>query len=221
LTERAATARPVLCLVLDRSVARGDLGDAVQAAAEAGIDWLQIRDRDLSGARLLEFARTMSQAAARGAAGREIEIIVNRRLDIALAIQAAGAHLGFDALPPREARALLPTARLGVSAHSSEEVDRAAAAGADYVHLAPIYSPLSKSSTRPALGLAAITEAARSGIPLIAQGGIEPDHCEGILRAGASGIAVTGSILQSDDPGAATAELRMALDRVGIAARVP
>ena len=77
---------------------------------------------------------------------------------------------------------------------------------------APIFAPLSKPAERPALGLDAIEAASAHGLPVIAQGGIEATHCRDLIRAGASGIAVTGSILMADDPEAATAELRAALD---------
>jgi len=204
--------RPILCLVLDRAITRGNPIDVVSAAASSGIDWLQIRNRDLLGVDLLDYALEMQAAARRGARPRGISLIVNRRLDVALSIGAEGVHLGFDALDPKSARALLPDARLGVSAHSPQDVARAAQAGADYVHLAPIHAPLSKSSERPALGLDAITRAAKHGIPVIAQGGIEAEHCSAVVRAGAAGIAVTGAILLRDDPGAATFELRTALD---------
>jgi thiamine-phosphate pyrophosphorylase len=204
--------RPILCLVLDRGVARRDPGEIVEVAAGAGIDWLQIRDRSLPGARLLEFAIEMQAAAERGAGERTIEIIVNRRIDIALSIDAEGAHLGFDAISIAEARRLLPDARLGISAHSPEEVARQAEDGADYAHLAPIYPPLSKRGTRTALGLDAISQAADQGIPIIAQGGITARNCGDIIRAGASGIAVTGAILLNAAPARATSSLRAALD---------
>ena len=213
MPNEATSKRPVLCLVLDRGVARGDLATAVERAAAAGIDWLQIRDRVLSGADLLEFSLSMRRATERGSPGRAIEIIVNRRIDIALAMGADGAHLGFDAQGPGSARGLLPGAKLGISAHTPEEVGRGAAEGASYAHLAPIYAPISKRSTRSALGLSAIAAAAGFGIPVIAQGGLEPARCEEVIRAGAAGIAVTGAILQSDDPGSATAAMRDALDR--------
>ena len=126
------------------------------------------------------------------------------------AIGAEGVHLGFDALDPATARKLLgPDALLGVSCHTPEEVHEAA--GASYAHLAPIFPPLSKTSSRPALGLGAL-RAAAGARPVLAQGGVELGNAGDCLKAGAAGIAVTGAVLMTDDPGAAAARLRAALD---------
>jgi thiamine-phosphate pyrophosphorylase len=123
---------------------------------------------------------------------------------------AAGVHLGFDALPNEEARALLgDDALLGRSLHDPESFRRT---GIDYGHLAPIEAPRSKPATRPSLGHAAITAAARHGTPVIAQGGIDARNARRAVEAGASGVAVTGAILATDDPAAATRALREALD---------
>lgn len=198
--------------MLDRAVLRGELLEALAAAVAAGVDRVQLRERALEGAALLELAdavcRTARDAAER--AGRGVEVVVNRRLDVALAAGADGAHLGFDALPLAEARALLgPRALLGVSCHSAEEVS--AAEGADYAHLAPIFAPLSKAASRPALGLEALGRAA-GGPPVLAQGGVEAANAAACLAAGAAGVAVTGAILMAADPGRAAARLRRALD---------
>ena len=174
----------------------------------AGVDRVQLRDRSLEGVAWLAWARELQQAAE-GA-----ELIVNRRIDVALAIGAAGVHLGFDALAPEDARALLPPgAPVGVSCHAAEEVERAARAGATYAHLAPIWDPLSKPAERPALGAGALREASRFGIPVLAQGGLTPERCREAIAAGGAGVAVTGDVLLADDPGDAAARLRDALDR--------
>lgn len=206
--------RPVLCLVVDRSCGTLPTIDAVEAAVAGGVDWVQIRDRDLESAPLLEFAREIEAAARRGAGDRSVRLIVNRRVDIALSLPAHGVHLGFDALSPERALALLPPgAIVGCSTHSAAEVKTAADANAHYVHLAPIFPPLSKPVSRPALGTSAVGEACAYGIAVLAQGGIEARHCAELVRAGAAGIAVTGAILQSTDPQRAAASLRGALDR--------
>lgn len=205
--------RLILCLVVDRSCGSLPTIDAVEAAVAGGVDWIQIRDRSLSSAALLEFTREIEAATRRAAGGRVIRLIVNRRIDIALALCAHGVHLGFDALAPEHARALLATdAMIGCSVHTAAEAKVAADAGVDYVHLAPIYSPLSKKTTRPALGLVPLREAAAHGVPVLAQGGIEAQHCAELALAGAAGVAVTGAILLSDDPRNAASSLRAALD---------
>lgn len=209
----AKTDRPVLCLVVDRSCSKLPFCAAVEAAVAGGVDWVQVRDRGIESAELLSIARDITAAAERGANGRRVSIIVNRRVDIALATNAAGVHLGFDAMSPSVARALLPDgALLGCSAHTANEVNDAANAGVDYAHIAPIFAPLSKSPTRSALGIDGLADAANQGLWVLAQGGIETKHCADVLAAGAKGIAVTGSILMSEDPGGAAAALREALD---------
>lgn len=205
----------MLCLVVDRHCDRHPLVGAVEAAVEAGVDWLQIRDRELEGRDLLAWADELATAGRRAARGtdRPLKVIVNRRIDVALAIGADGVHLGFDALAPEEARQLLPRgAWIGVSCHTTHEVRAAREAGASYAHLAPVWDPLSKPSERPALGVEGIREACRHGLPVLAQGGVTAERCPELRAAGAAGVAVTGCILQADDPGAATAALRAALD---------
>jgi thiamine-phosphate pyrophosphorylase len=202
----------VLCLVLDRKATRGDLLHAVSAAVSAGVDRVQLRERHLEDGALLELADAVSRSAREAAAraGRRVEVVVNRRVDVALACGADGVHLGFDALPAEQARELLgPHALLGVSCHSSAEV--AAARGVDYAQLAPIFPPLSKPSTQPALGTEAMTRSGTS-LPVLAQGGIDADNAAACIAAGAAGVAVTGSVLAAADPAAAAARLRLALD---------
>jgi thiamine-phosphate pyrophosphorylase len=136
---------------------------------------------------------------------------VNRRADVALAISADGVHLGFDAMDVAAARRVFgEEALVGVSTHSVDEVR--AAAGASYVHLAPVFAPLSKPATRAALGLAAIEAAAQASVPVIAQGGVDASNAGAVRAAGAAGVAVTGAILRADDPATATAALRRALE---------
>lgn len=184
------------------------------AAVRGGVDRVQIRDRQLEGSALLAHTDALLAAARTAAtrAGRTVETVVNRRLDVALASGADGVHLGFDALPAAEARGLLGDAALvGISAHDPAEVD-AAAAEASYAHLAPIYPPLSKTGTRAPLGLAALEACAGARLPVVAQGGIDADNAAAACRAGAAGVAVTGAILSAPDPERAAAALRSALD---------
>jgi len=205
---------PILCLVTDRRIARMPLDEAVAAVVFGGVDWVQLRERDLEGRDLYELA-TRVIAAARDAARRRggtVRVLINRRIDIALAVDADGVHLGFDALPVAQARSLLGAERLlGVSAHTPDEVRAAAAEGANYAHLAPIFAPLSKPLERTPLGLAAIA-ACGDALPLLAQGGLQAHCAAQAIRAGAAGVAVTGALLAAADPGAAAQALRATLD---------
>ena len=190
-----------------------DLTESVEAAVCAGVDWLQVRERELETSTLLELCDQLGAAAQRGAArrGGHVQLLINRRIDLALCCDADGVHLGFDAVDARTARELLgEEALIGASTHAPEEVD--AAAGLSYAHLAPIFPPISKPSGRPALGLAALREASRRGLPVLAQGGIDADNARAVMGSGAAGVAVTGAILQAEDPGRATRALREALN---------
>lgn len=191
---------------------------AIVAAVAGGADWVQLRERALAAGALLRWADEV--AAAARAAGRPVKILVNRRVDVALAAEADGVHLGFDAMAPEQARALLGADRLvGVSAHAPAELAGAAAGGADYAHLAPIFDPFSKPPERPALGLAALGAARESRLPVLAQGGIDAARAAAAVRAGAAGVAVTGAVLGAPDPRAAAAALRAALDAAAAEAR--
>ena len=207
------TREPILCLVVDRGAVRGDLTRCVAAAVGAGVDWVQIRERDLEGAALLAHAEEIERAARQAAAQRGgwVRILLNRRIDIALALGADGVQLGFDAVDPKTARALLGTdVQIGISAHQPDEI-RTAPPEVDCAQLAPISQPLSKPRAGPTLGVRAVAEATRYGIPVIAQGGITAANATAIAAAGAAGIAVTGAILAALDPAGATRALRAAL----------
>jgi thiamine-phosphate pyrophosphorylase len=194
--------------VLDLSAPTAALAQRVEAAVAAGVDWIQVRERALGGAALLAGCDAVCAAARRGRGAR---VIVNRRLDVALAAGADGVHLGWDGVAPRDARRLIGDAALvGVSAHAPEEID--ARCGADYAHLAPIFAPLSKPQERPPLGLDALARAAARGLPVLAQGGADASNARALIRAGAAGIAVTGSLSAARDVHAAARALREALD---------
>ncbi|MFP6655424.1 MAG: thiamine phosphate synthase [Myxococcota bacterium] len=212
---------PILSAVLDAAALGERPGDLARELFAAGVDWIQLRDRSLSGQALLELTRHL--VAARddrvrdlAAGATETRVIVNRRIDIALSAGANGVHLGFDALDEVPARRLLSQqACLGRSLHSVQEVEALAelrSEGPRYIHLAPIWNPLSKEASRPALGIEELAKACRFGLPVLAQGGIEGAHARQAIAAGAAGVAVTGLIAQAPDPIAAVRRLRATLD---------
>lgn len=201
---------------------RRDWPAAIRAMVAAGVDWVQVRDRSLSAAALLDWSRTVLEAARIGARERNgtVRVLLNRRADVALAAPADGLHLGFDAPPLADVRRLFAAADgprfVGLATHSAAEAAAAARAGADYAQLAPIFAPLSKPAERPSLGLTALTEAAsasrREGFRLLAQGGIEAGNAAAAIQAGADGVAVTGALLGATHPGTAASRLRATLD---------
>lgn len=207
-----AGGRPVLCLVTDRRAARGPLEEIVGAAVEAGVDRVQIREREMETAALLEHVESLACAARRACA--QVELTVNRRTDVALAADLTGVHLGFDAVRPEAARQLMgPGALVGASLHDPAELNPLTCALLSYAHLAPIFPPISKATTRTLLGLAGLRSACRAGLPILAQGGVDPLRAAACVEAGAAGVAVSGSILSASDPGRAAAALREALDQ--------
>ncbi len=226
----ADTTRPVLCAVIDARELGSRPGDFARQLFESGVDWIQLRDRSLSSDSLFRIARLLVDARKDGAGGDRGEVqtdsqavvrsarrvIVNRRVDIALSVGANGVHLGFDAIDEGRARELLPEdACIGRSLHALDEIESASpSAGGlrSYAHLAPIWNPISKEASRPALGLELLSKAVDRGLPILAQGGINPERAAEVARTGAAGIAVTGAITAAGNPMAAARQLREALD---------
>jgi len=208
-----AWTQPILALVVGTQSAPGSLEDVVAAAFRNGADWLQLRDRQVEARAFLDWALPLARAARQAAGPRPTAILVNRRSDVARAIGADGVHLGFDALSSKEARAFLgDRALVGVSTHYKDEIDPALLPGADYVHFAPVFAPLSKPAEREPAGLEGLAAACSRGLPVLAQGGIAATNAASAIGCGAHGVAVTGAITEAKDPGAATAQLRAALD---------
>ena len=201
-----APAVPRLVLVTDRHATGGrDLVDVVRAALDAGLPAVQLRDKDLDGGPLFALAeRLRAETAARNAL-----LLVNGRVDVAVAAGADGVQLGTGAVSVADARRLLPTdALVGVSTHTAAEV--AAASGADFAIFGPVYATPGKSAVGPAVLAAAI----RAGsLPVVAIGGIGTAEVPAVRAAGATGVAVIRAILAASDPGAATRGLLAALAR--------
>ena len=196
-----------LCYITDRQALEPSaLPTRIAEAARTGVDLIQIREKDLATRELIELTR-QAMESARGTAAR---IVVNDRLDIALATGAAGVHLGRESLPASEVRRLAPAKFLvGVSCHSLEEVREAESAGADYVLLGPIFATPSKLRYGPPLGVEKLREAARQvRIPILALGGITVESARDCRAAGAAGIAAIRLFQESELIGDLVAALR-------------
>jgi thiamine-phosphate pyrophosphorylase len=164
------------------------LDSTVAQAIVAGVDWVQIREKDLPARRLL----ALTEDAARQARQRgSTRVLVNDRLDVALAAQAHGVHLGTHSMPVDIVRRLAPREFVvGVSCHSLEEALAAESAGADYILLGPIFATPSKLRYGPPLGLAKLREVTlRISVPVLALGGITIDRIAACRENGAAGIA--------------------------------
>jgi len=200
---------PPVLLITDRHQAALPLPALAERAFAAGLRWLSLRDKDLPDAERAALARTLVAAARPWGA----TITLHGDPELALATGAAGVHLpdGGDAAA---ARALLgPRALIGVSAHDGAGLARAAAQGADYATLSPVFPSPSKPGYGPPLGLDGFARlAANAPLPVLALGGIDAGNAAAVRGAGASGVAVMGALLRAD-MAQATARLLAAVTR--------
>jgi thiamine-phosphate pyrophosphorylase len=174
-----------------RRLAGRALADLARAAAGAGADWFQLREKDLLGAALLAEARAVVAAAT----GSRLRVCVNGRADVARASGAQGVHLPERGLPPRDVREAFPELQVGVSCHDADGALRAQDAGAHYVVLGPVFATTGKD--RP-LGLSALGAAVRAlRVPVLAIGGITPANVSSVWGAGAAGVAAIGAFLDA------------------------
>jgi thiamine-phosphate pyrophosphorylase len=177
------------CYITDRRSLPLDveLLEVIAHNLAAGIEWIQIREKDLCARELLVLVeRALALPNPKGS-----KILVNTRVDVALAAGAAGAHLPSGSPAAKLWRAIAPPGFLiGVSCHSVNEVRAARDEGADYVVFGPIFAPRSKTSEFPPRGLAGLAEAAAAvRIPVLALGGITAANTQDCVNAGAAGIA--------------------------------
>ena len=199
-----------LYLVTDRGLARGrPMVTIVREAVAGGVTCVQLREKSCETREFLEAARALR------AATRElgVPLIINDRVDIALAVGADGVHLGQRDMPLPVARKLGPPGwQIGVSAESVEDAVRAEREGADYIGVSPVFATPTKADHAPPLGLAGLqTVRAAVKIPLVAIGGIHAGNVQDVIRAGADGVAVVSAILAAEAPRAAAAVLRRAI----------
>ncbi|MCA9134267.1 MAG: thiamine phosphate synthase [Planctomycetales bacterium] len=204
--ERPGSARLYLLIDCTQEL---DLFEAyVRELAAAGVDWFQLRDKQAEGGKLLRYARC-AVAALRESPAR---VIVNDRVDIALASGAAGVHVGQDDLPLTAVRRLAGSALwIGVSTHSLQQAQAAEAAGADYIGCGPTFPSSTKSFTAfPGLELIRQVSAAVR-IPLFAIGGIDLQRVGKVVQCGCRRIAVSHAIHAASQPTAAASALKKQL----------
>jgi len=192
-----------------RSRGRSHL-EIVEAAVRGGATAVQLRMKDEPARVIVETARA-AVAACRAAT---VTLIVNDRVDAALAAGADGVHVGQDDLPAAAARALLgPGPLLGVSAATREEAAAAERDGADYLGVGAIYATATKADAGAPVGLGRIAEIrTASTLPLVGIGGITLENAAAVVRAGAAGVAVITAVTLADDMVAATRRLRERVD---------
>ena len=216
---------PILCYVTNRqALSKGDepyarkaVLDKIQEATAAGVNWVQIREKDLSAKECAALTTAAVTRTARPFASKQatIRILVNDRLDVALSQAAGGVHIGENSLPVEKARELVNSRipsqdfLIGVSCHSAEAATAAAKGGANYIFFGPVFATPSKAAYGAPQGLARLAEVCRVvPLPVIAIGGITLDNAAPCLTAGASGIAAIRLFQEAQDLASLVKEFR-------------
>ena len=213
----------IVCYVTDRrsllspratTESEAALVQQIDAAVRAGVDWVQIREKDLPARSLLDLTRAAIRTCAPPGRPGRARILVNDRMDVAWAAGAGGVHATETSLPiPALIEARRASGRadflVGASCHSLRRVESAAAEGADYVFFGPVFATPSKAEFGPPQGLAALAEACKAvSIPVLAIGGITLETCRACADAGAAGVAAIRPFQQSRDLPEIVARLR-------------
>ena len=190
----------------DAEAARGkDIIQLIGAAVEGGATIIQLRGKIWTCREFLQVGINAVQFLR----PKKILLIINDRVDIALACEADGVHLGQDDIPLPYARKILGKKRIiGISASAVKEAEAAEKGGADYIGVGPIFRTLSKKDVGPLLGLDRLSKIRKIvKIPIVAIGGISAANVAEVISAGADGVAVISAITASDEPQKAAAEI--------------
>ena len=194
-------------LITDRRIA-GDrsLLEVVRAAIRGGATVVQLREKEATTREMIELGEALHRITRQAG----IPLIVNDRLDVALAIEAEGVHVGHDDMPPALARRLIgPDRILGVSPETLEEARQAERDGADYLGVGDVYGTPTKADAGPPIGVEGLAQVVRAvSIPVVAIGGITPENAGAVIEAGAAGVAVISAIVGAPDPEQAARRLR-------------
>ena len=227
LNNSGSRSNPLLCYVTDRRSLPGVAPEAwfsalvqkIEQVASAGVHWVQIREKDLSARELAALTRQILWSTALSSKRRGVRILVNDRLDVALAEHAGGVHLGEKSLPVQEAKRLVQSSSLqgsgsgdflfGVSCHSLQAAQTAESSGADYVFFGPVFATPSKASFGAPQGLDRLAEVCRAvAIPVIAIGGITLENAACCQNSGAAGLAAIRLFQEVDHPASILESLR-------------
>jgi thiamine-phosphate pyrophosphorylase len=196
-----------LYVLTDRNLSRGrSHADIVRAAVAGGATAIQYREKEASTRVMVEDAREL-RAVARAAG---VLFIVNDRVDVAMAVDADGVHVGQDDMPADLVRKLIgPDKIIGVSAGNVPDALRAEADGADYLGVGAIYATATKADAGMPTGLAALTEIKRQvKLPIVGIGGINLDNAAAVIKAGADGISVVSAVVSAEDVAEAARRLK-------------
>ena len=199
-----------LYLVTDRGLSCGrSLVDVVEEAVAGGVTCVQLREKNCSTRQFVEEGLALQKILI----PKGIPLIVNDRVDIAIAVGASGVHLGQDDMKIEDARRILGSGYIiGISVESLDDARQAAAAGADYLGVSPVFATPTKTDTAPALGLEGLKAIRQEvDLALVAIGGIKIDNCASVIAAGADGLAVVSALVSASSPRQAAIEFRLAV----------
>ncbi len=184
--------------------------ELAEMAIEGGADTIQFRQKQGSFRDILNEARK----TARVCSDNNVTLLINDRVDVALAVGAQGVHLGQTDMPLTTAREILgPEAVIGITTPSIALAKRAEKEGANYVGFGPVYATRSKANPTSVQGLEAVLDICNTvSIPVIGIAGITPNRSSDVIRAGAYGVAVMSAVTLADDPVGATREFRQAIE---------
>ncbi|MFN3929168.1 MAG: thiamine phosphate synthase [Thermoflexus sp.] len=206
-------------LILDPALTLGRPPlEIAEAALRGGITMLQLRWKSGPLREMLQLGEALQKLCQRYG----VPLLINDRVDVALALRADGVHLGQEDLPPEVARRLLGArALIGVSARTPDQARAAEAAGADYLGTGSVF-PTSSKANPILIGLEGLATVIRSTrLPVVAIGGVSSENAAACIHAGAAGVAVISAITQAPDPEAAARALRQAVDRALAERRSP
>jgi len=201
---------PRLYVVTDRQQTAGrSLEEVIASAARGGAGMVQLREKDLSARALLALGGRLQHVLA----PYDIPLLINDRLDVAQALDAAGVHLAGHSLPAAQARRVLGSDKLiGVSTHSLEQAQDARDGGADFIVFGPVFTTPSKAAYGPPQGLQQLANIVQAiDLPVMAIGGINVTNLPSVLQEGAHGVAMIRAVLEAAEPEAATRQLRALL----------
>jgi thiamine-phosphate pyrophosphorylase len=186
-----------LYLITDRKQTRPPLPEAVRLALQGGARAIQLREKDLPVRDFLSLAREIRKITSEF----DAKLFINDRVDVAVAIDADGVHLGRQSMPPEAVRKVVGTRMLlGVSTHNLEEARAAEAGGADLITFGPVFATASKLQYGRPAGIDALKAVAQEvAIPVFGLGGIKRENIHEVMNAGADGIAMISAVFAADD----------------------
>jgi thiamine-phosphate pyrophosphorylase len=196
---RRSTSLPKLYPITDTRLSGLTHAEQVERLAAGGATFIQLREKMASPREFYE----ASLAAMKVARALGVRVIINDRVDIAIAVAADGVHLGQDDLPPARARALLgPRALIGYSTHNLKQALEADSTSADYIAFGPVFATSTKENPDPVVGLRSLAEIkSRVSKPIVAIGGITLERAASVIEAGADSLAVISDLYSTGDAG--------------------